>query len=423
MFINQNDIRPSYKFEISNFFSTPKIKESNGRENNCFKILKNVLIHEYSSWHDQEIKKNNLGKITNEKLRFLVYTGHGNKSGLGDRLRGIFHAYLCSVISQRLFFVNWKDPFPIEDLFFIGKQNRYSFRTLENSSFWRTIPFDLSSKEFEITRNSSLQYLNPLLSEKMVLVFGSEPETDIKDLETVIERYRSLHFTKKLNQAKCQDNLPSKQKMFHLLFKELLIPNSHVQKYIAERENEILGVERMPHISFSRFQKRRIEHSYTSIHARLGIGVFEGGHDRFNLSKRGISLQEIARNIAFHAYSIEKKTNQNAAPLFYLATDTPTFRKTLQEELKIIDEKINLTYGTWKVRHTKELSKTSSDWMDFMNTFVDLYMLSKGHSLVHIKSGFANLAIWMGSFHSTREIDIDDFRRKQDSELGDLDNG
>eukprot|EP00171_Calliarthron_tuberculosum_P016987 IDg16987t1 len=135
---------------------------------------------------------------------------------------------------------------------------------------------------------------------------------------------------------------------------------------------------------------------YVSIHARLGHGIGEYT-DRFD---KGYSTHFTAKCMAAMALSIAREQGINP-PRFYLASDTGKFRRELNRALIMRDPTSVLVYGTWGVKHIRHIDQTArGDFNIYLCTFVDLFMLSRGEAVLDMKSGFANLAIWMGSIRS-----------------------
>eukprot|EP00171_Calliarthron_tuberculosum_P019834 IDg19834t1 len=64
--------------------------------------LKRIVIDDYMVWHRATLRAVHDGRIRPESVRVIVFRG---RNGMGDRIRGIIHAYFCAVISRRLLLI------------------------------------------------------------------------------------------------------------------------------------------------------------------------------------------------------------------------------------------------------------------------------------------------------------------------------
>lgn len=153
---------------------------------------------------------------------------------------------------------------------------------------------------------------------------------------------------------------------------------------------------------------------YVAIHARLGYGVGEirTAGRRFRLENYGVDMTAMGECFAQKAWEMARRNG--VSDRFYLATDTIEFRDVLYAGLRRRMERAVLMFGEWDVKHVRDLKGGDEDDLDrYVNTFVEVLLLAGGLGIIHLRSGFADLAIWMGAFKGGGggRIEYEDCRR------------
>ena len=161
-----------------------------------------------------------------------------------------------------------------------------------------------------------------------------------------------------------------------------------------QREVEVGGAEKS---KGEIFVKQRIIKwmSFIGVHARLGYGLHEEDKDarRFDLKRAGLDLDRMAQCFANHLnpqLDINSTNIQIRRPVF-LATDTPAFREAFGTQLGTEVSALKAVTP----RHVRELGHAQTGAL--LDTFAELYLLSWSDVVVHLPSGFADLAVWMGA--------------------------
>lgn len=184
---------------------------------------------------------------------------------------------------------------------------------------------------------------------------------------------------------------------------------------------------------------------YIAVHARLGYGLEEEAMDasRFNLESKGLSVKAMAECFAWHVVKLANNPN-SGSDIFssdnspssrsssngngwskiskritvFVATDTPQFRTMFAEAMvKVASDLAQGNQGNMSTAnvmpsfhvvtmhdlvpvHIRDITKKQADYAkavnDLLDTFVDLFLLGHATTLVHLESGFSDLAMWMG---------------------------
>lgn len=199
--------------------------------------------------------------------------------------------------------------------------------------------------------------------------------------------------------------------------------------------------------------KRTGWRDYIAVHARLGYGLEEESLDagRFDLELKGLSVKAMAECFASKVMKLGDNPNSKSdhssstfSPLsrssangnawshkkkkktitVFVATDTPQFRTMFADAMEKAANDISQgnrdNMSTADVVHSfnvvaiddlvpvhiRDITMKQADKEkavnDLLDTFVDLFLLGRAGTLVHLESGFSDLAMWMGC--STRRV-------------------
>lgn len=298
--------------------------------------------------------------------------------GLGDRLRGILHAYICAVISKRVLLVSWNEPIPLSILF----RNSLSANFTHDESVFAPSIFPDGATDTKTITGNYFHNWNMEKDSTQTLYLDSVPDPTVRDWfhAPLARKNIVLRELSKIGELQPYE-------VFPLIFKALFSSTDALRKNLRQSTKR-LGMQ-------SLVSTRK----YISIHARLGLGTNElnKAGKRFNLASKGLSEESMAECFAEEAMKVAKRRGLDESPVFYIATDTPDFRRLLQRALKSKMKNGYVFSGDWDVKHIRELnSEDGKDIIKYMNTFLDIFLLAKADAIVYLKSGFANLAIWMG---------------------------
>lgn len=397
-------------------------------------LLAYVVVTQYMQWHRQE--------RANPNARKLIWTGHGNKYGLGDRFRGIIHAYLCAVLSGRVMVIKWEKPFPLQVIFESTKHAHAFFDERLDSENMVDAP----------ACHCSLKNMGILLRNDRVVVHRSEAAPNVRDLLAAVRRYPELPISQELmtlaNNWRKRRQLKSDTRwreygprwvaddsLFPLIFKALLRPAPSFIHMLSTQRTElrtfipaklrkahgcgagrrikleeggraVLEVEEYGGITYDLskdrvLHMRRFHPGHISVHARLGLGLNETMRYRKRFGKlANVSIATIAACLAAYASRLADVIHHGKPQRFYVATDTNDFTMHFRREVTqrspgaIV---MSAVQGRVDRVHLNRLnSRSPRDREQFLLAAADLFFLSAGDAMVSLHSGFANLARWLG---------------------------
>lgn len=353
------------------------------------KKLKHIIVDDYITWHAATLRSVYLGFQRPEHVRSLIFRG-GNE--VSDRISGILHAYFCALMSRRVLLIEMNDPFPLSTAFILGALNT-NFTYDPDLFYSDSYELSVSTHHAEHLRH----VLGPHPS--VVLRAGHEPSMKFL-LHDVPRYYPELRYSRSINKLKPFHVEPSERVFFPLVFRALFRASPELRIKIML----LLGLSPKLQLPWIRHVQRRAftkamhfaQEPYVSIHARLAPHV----RGRYHM---GHPIEYTARCMAVIAMNTAQKQGIDP-PRFYLASDNSNFKIALNVALKRLHGNSSLVYGTWEVKPLSHITNESEgDYNSFICTFVDLFMLSRGDAIVNMKSGFASLAVWMGSI-SWQEI-------------------
>jgi len=138
--------------------------------------------------------------------------------------------------------------------------------------------------------------------------------------------------------------------------------------------------------------------TYSSIHARIGLGTNESWIDRFYYTVN--NMDKIASCFA-------NLTTTERSPLkMYIASDTPEFRAHLKHAVKTKKSEIVVFEAPWEnTGHSRKQSDNATlEKTNLENTMVELLLLSNSKEFWHLWSGFAVLVKRLGVFKKAMNV-------------------
>lgn len=367
-----------------------------------------IVVQQYMRFH----KANRFRPGT----RKLIYTGMGNKHGLGDRFRGILHAYLCAILSERVLLLAWSDPFPLDTVFrsapgasvmFDASVDHGRLPPNEVLTTWKPLPFS-RAHDFPWC-DCTLLSPGILLSSHRAVVIRTEATPSLRRLLLALQAHNGVPVARRLIPALerwAKVSHGNDDALYSRMFRALIRPAPALLGRLAGLHKEIGEMVPRRAKPFRRGGHR----GFLSVHARLGYGVGEDRTyaTRFNLRKKGASIRLVAKCLAAVAAKEADDVDLPDPQAFYIAGDTPELSHAFREE---IDKRnrggIVMEVGGDRVHSSKMNATSGRDKERFIMTVVDLFFLSAGEKLVSLPSGFANLARYFGQIPH-RSIRVED---------------
>lgn len=355
--------------------------------------FRTLVVNDYLHWHARERLSYEAalrsaarsGKPLSRPSRLLIVRSDLSLShGLGDRFRAIVSAYFLAVLSNRLLLIDWKQPIPLTAAFIPSAAANFTY----DESLLPSAPYDDSA----IIEGNYYHRTDSTHTEVTTLFMDSVPRPNITRWFSPPDYRREKNAV--LGRLSMLQPLPACAVVPHLL-NTVFTPTAALRDSIRRR----LKSARLARLVSPRA-------SYTAVHARLGLGIGEARKDagRFNLTRLGTSLRGMARCFVDAVLDTTASKRQSRFSIF-LATDTPTFRHIFAEEVRRQAPHVDTVFLDAEVKHVRNLDASAKDDMSiYLDTFVELLFLAKAERIVHLRSGFADLAAWMGGTCNKRVL-------------------
>ncbi len=340
-----------------------------------FDVFLKHLIDDYTLWHRHERKSLGLlrSNFRKRKPRLLVYRGRYKNAGIGDRIRGVLCSYLLAVLSKRLLLIDLNNPFPIFDI--LPSPNGQNF------SFDHTL-FSWHGEEEFTKYNETLSDIDAYLSSTRVIVLNSHPIFSMKWFARMIQKHKNLDFSQRLRSAGLENLDFTRDEVAPFILKAIFTPSNLLLKRVSAMMYHSKG-------------------SYLSLHARIGHGLREN-HDRFNFRRHNMTLEQYSS--CLEKMAVKKAKSLNISH-FFIASDTRKAKKLLKLGIAKRFPGADVHISAINAIHASRIkSKTEKHFEEYLQCFVDIGLLSLGRSMLSIKSGFSNVAIWMGAMIDAKRV-------------------
>lgn len=382
---------PRFPFESAyEYFSSSPLFTKHHRS---IAVFRKHVISNYVRFHHNENTRDKC-----ERAKCLISrVDESPTHGLGDHLRAIVMAYFLSVMTNRVFLIDWNFPVPITHVLYPWTNHSqnfvnftYAYDPKSTSCCCCRFPLtpthndlsEVSRKEHaRLITNASLYDMEKHFESIHSLYMDSVTKPDLSRwFAAPVERIKSNRLLRVLSK-KIDPPLPSPIAI-PLILQTLFTPSNELRAHIQKRSP--LDLLEPPDMD------RR---SYIAVHARLGYfeKVKSEDQKRFDLSRRGLSVERMAECFA-------SKVHFKSAPetdTVFVATDTPRFRPPFITHMKVLRKEMKVRFiEDFSPVHVMKIGPKKSNQL--MDTFVDLFLLSRARIVVHMRSGFSNLAIWMG---------------------------
>lgn len=389
----------------------PHLRRNTTETATVFRHLVSVLITRYMRFH----RSNRF----DPSARKLIWTGKGNHFGFGDRFRGILHAYLSAVVSDRVLLIAWDEPFPLSTVFAstFGVSIFYDAR-LDPGRF----PVAPKTDVLGAAKNPppyagggvhsngtadlpwcdcSLKKLGILLSPHKTVVVRAEAPPSLRFLFLAMREHAhlptALALKPVMDRWREASGADGDEAIYALIFRALFRPAPPLLALLASQSSDLRRL--VPARSRPPNGGTRREGGYVAVHARVGVGFGEAAAYpwRFDLAARGASVELVARCLAVVAASEADDADLPEPQVFYVASDTPALSAGFRAEVRRQSrDAVVLELAGEKVHSNRMDGRSGKDKEKFILTAADLLFLSAGTRLVSLRSGFANLAKWFG---------------------------
>lgn len=393
----------------------------------AFVLLTEVIIHQYIRLHKK--------KRFQPHARKLIWTGNGNKYGIGDRFRGIVHAYLCAVLSERVFIIKWTEPFPLSVIFksaagvhvmydpkLDGPDSRFEPEVSKSSNAEHYSQNSAGVVENATLQNPRISYfpwcnctltdLGLLLSANETVELRSERPPSLRRLFVSLSANSdlpaSLSLASLVREWRESPGATGDDALYAQIFKSILRPSREFLRMLARQEPELRSFV-PPELRYVvRIRGATVAPRHVSVHGRVGYGLNESQKypRRFDLNRLGGNLQMVAECLAEEASAVADEMDHPDPQRFYLACDTPELAKLFKAALRKRNREAVIVEAPGPKVHSNAMQPGSlEDRERFLYAAADLFFLSAGDALVSLPSGFANLAKWFGEIpHRTLSI-------------------
>lgn len=323
------------------------------------------IINDYLTWHKTVSNSSELQKT----VRILSWNGMGD-SGLGDKIRGVLHALMLAIETERYFVIEDVPEFPIRRIVRAGEltwDTELDFRN-EPLFNWRT---SFSRGQQGIRRLSQPHFEERHLDHRVVRLASSTHPMYERTVSTAHWRFacRRLRPTT-LRDERCgylgTQNIYFNRLLYAVLFK----PRRAVQNIIESLESMLPNNSSSP--------------DFIAIHARLG-----GKFRREATTSRFASLNEDWYNTSRYLLSCADVRGRNV----YLATDDEEFKSVFSQQAKEFDA--NLIISPIKPRHSGTVPLAEM-YTALTNTFAEALFLGKASQIITTGSGMATFAAVSG---------------------------
>lgn len=150
---------------------------------------------------------------------------------------------------------------------------------------------------------------------------------------------------------------------------------------------------------------------FVAAHARLGVGTGEQDIGRFEFWHDGLSTREVARCVGRAAGAVARRKGLRKV---FVATDSPQMKATIRQGVKERLQDAVVVFAKGEPMHIGELRKVNSanrrglkkKFEGFVRTFVDVGLLAMGETMVHISSGFVDVAVWMAAVTDRQTLQV-----------------
>lgn len=342
-------------------------------------------ISRYLQWHS-------LNRYNG--TRSVVY--QTNRGGIGDNVRAMLDVYALAVLTQRLFLIDMRKPYPISILVSESSQKRFIVNdTRLDAAVKEKKPWIASLKLPNDAANAPKLMLKLLREGTNTVVLNSGP------------RVTSAALNAELAELKIRNSQSSPPRFSQMT--QRAITRSLLEPSLALSMSFNATLSRLQ-LCIDNIYCPSGSSRYVAVHARLGGGVGEGNHRRFAFIKG--SEEKLAKCYAREVGKIARIAKLRE-PVVYIATDTLTFRPTLHRHLVQEIQNVRVVHLQQDVRHINRIPVGTAVGLDiFKSQHEEMLLLGHATHIVAMWSGFSRAAFWRGNAEKLKYITKDGCRLK-----------
>lgn len=354
-------------------------------------LVNTTLIRSYITWHSATRTRIESAYANGKPVYvplLVVRTDISLTHGVGDRIRALVHAYMCALLSRRLLLIQWTKPVSLSHVFQLGLHTNFTY----DEDVFKTRLKEDGRLDARVIQGNYIYRMHDARLQQQTLFLDSVPRPN-----TTLWFNAPKYMTERHAELRMIRGVPMKEwQIVPMILRALLIPTHALRLHIAHALRDL-------HVH----NGNATESGYVSVHARLGYGLDEVSKDsqRFNLSRHGLHLHSIANCLTRKAISLTHTHKMH--PVFYLATDTPNFRPHFIRRVTEAGGRVVRGVEEREVRHIRDVD----DARGMMDAFVDVFLLARGKAVVCLRSGFADLAVWMGAVEYVDVVGYDECRK------------
>lgn len=326
--------------------------------------------------------------------------------GMGDMFGTLVFAYWTAVVSKRVFLVDWREPFPLEDL----------LQTARNTTdlFFRDAVdgephFVNGSHLLTGTNQSHARFVN-VLSSNITTVFYTPQYRPPRDVLISLLKRNGADDESLLALLRLPSSPDFQRVLLHQVFQ---ISDQIRQDQIHHAQDFRLSLGYKPcKATTGALKYQQSARPYIAVHARIGRGVGEL-NGRFKDVQNDLTVP--ARCLGIRAVRLSTVTGHPPLPIF-LATDTTEFRTLFSEIVKDISRgQVTVLSGDWDIVHSGRFNPLDSSlnqsdynnttsWKKVWGSYMDLVMLGHAEHIVSLYSEFPRFAFALGDAKSLTEL-------------------
>lgn len=374
--------------------STDSAKYSSVMDNNS-DILPHT-IQKYVRWHSEMYKCIEAGNCTSypNVLLWRCLDGQSTKcGGIGDRLRGIQFSFLLSIVTNRMFFIDWPNyPFDFTQAI-IPYLINWKLPPRMDFENWAVLTHskwpDLTLVRFPTTierSNGSTRFLNDInkyprnidmRKANITSLLAGTANLTISTSSTLQSIARVVH-----NNALMTPFLDIHPRIYGMnnLYRKLLQPLFRPSNLVSNgmREETFIGIHKEP---------------YIAVHIRTGADVGESNHRRFQSHPNDTVM---AKNLL----DCIQRINDDKKWAVFFASDSISLKREVLEKSKI--RNIRVLTKTIPADHfgrPRGPYKVSEyiRWVAFVNVYVEFFGIAGAERIIGNESGFSRMAYFVGN--------------------------
>lgn len=347
-------------FQNTKPFRLSRIEQRMATYNEPMDVAFDALLTEYLRWHSAVTRNRDSWRI----IRVLAWNGQGS-AGMGDKMRGLLHAFMLAMETQRYFLLEDVPDFPVRRLMRPGAVRWDTGMPLDNEPLfdWRT-SFALGKQGVQ---RLSLPRFEKLHEKHRVVRLASstyphyERTVSTAHWRATCRRLRNPASREPRCGYLSESNIRYNRAIYAALFRPRRAVLAHVKAATP-----------------------RVDH-FVGVHARIG-GSFRAEARTERFRSLNVDWEGTSERLLRCASALGRPV--------YLATDDERFKEVFKDHAE--RRGAYIVASPIKPRHTGIVAKRDIV-KALTNTLVEAMVLGKSDTLVTTGSGLATFAAFSGS--------------------------